>query len=446
MEKFVINGPTVLHGDVTIAGAKNVALKAIVTSLLTDDEIILHNMPQIRDVHLMLDVVKSLGVQVIVEGNTIHIKDGHTKDAIVPLEVGARLRTSSMVLGPLLSRFGSATIPNPGGCRIGARPIDRHIEGLKLMGASIDYDSKDGYFHASASHLHGAEITFLKNTHTGTETLLLAAVLAHGTTVLKNAAEEVEIDDLIALLNAMGTNIKRSAQREITIIGVSKLHGTEYTIMSDRNEEATFAIAALATKGDITVRHSERRHMKAFLDVFEKAGGVYKMIDDTTTQYFYDKPIQPIDIVTGIHPGFMTDWQAPWALLMTQAEGVSTIHETVFENRFFYVEELRKMGADISYFDPIVEHPETFYNFNWEDRIKGTHQAIRITGPAKLHNAILSMNDLRAGATVVLAAMLATGQSSIYGVEQIDRGYEHIDTRLQSLGASIERIEEDTVI
>ncbi len=446
MEKFVINGPAVLHGDVTIAGAKNVALKAIVASLLTDDEIVLHNMPQIRDVHLMLDVVKSLGVKVTIEGNTMRIKDGNTKDTIVPLEVGARLRTSSMVLGPMLSRYGSATIPNPGGCRIGARPIDRHIEGLKAMGATIDYDSKDGYFHAHAEHLHGAEINFLKNTHTGTETLLLAAVLADGTTVLKNAAEEIEIDDLISLLNAMGANITRSGNREITIVGVSKLHGTEYSIMSDRNEEATFAIAALATKGDITVHHSERRNMKIFLEAFEKAGGIYKMIDDTTTQYFYDKPIQSVNIVTGIHPGFMTDWQAPWALLMTQAEGISTIHETVFENRFFYVEELRKMGADISYLDPTVTNPETFYNFNWEDRINGNHQAIRITGPMKLHNAILSMNDLRAGATVVLAAIIATGQSFIYGVEQIDRGYEHIDTRLQALGASIERIEEDVVI
>jgi UDP-N-acetylglucosamine 1-carboxyvinyltransferase len=446
MEKFIINGPTVLHGNVTIAGAKNVALKAIVTSLLTDDEIVLHNMPNIRDVHLMLDVIKSLGAQVTVDENTIRIKDGNTSDTTVPLEVGARLRTSSMVLGPILSRYGSATIPNPGGCRIGARPIDRHIEGLKLMGATIEYDSKDGYFHAHAEHLHGAEITFLKNTHTGTETLILAAVLADGKTILKNAAEEVEIDDLIALLTAMGAKIIRSGHREITIAGVPKLHGAEYTIISDRNEEATFAIAALATKGDITVHHSQRRHMQAFLEAFEKAGGVYKMIDDTTTQYFYDKPIQPVDIVTGSHPGFMTDWQAPWAILMTQAAGVSTIHETVFENRFSYVEELRKMGADISYFDPVVNNPKSFYNFNWEDKAMETHQAIRITGPTKLHNAILSMNDLRAGATVVLAAMLATGQSSIYGIEQIDRGYEHIDTRLQALGASIERVEEDTVI
>lgn len=446
MEKFIINGPTILHGNVTIAGAKNVALKAIVTSLLTDDEIVLHNMPHIRDVLLMLEVVKSLGANVTIDGNTIRIANGHTKNTIVPLEIGARLRTSSMVLGPMLSRYGSAMIPNPGGCRIGARPIDRHIEGLKLMGATIDYDSKDGYFHAHARHLHGAQISFLKNTHTGTETLILAAVLADGTTVLKNAAEEVEIDDLIALLNAMGAKITRSGNKEITIVGVPKLHGTEYTIMSDRNEEATFAIAALTTKGDITVHHSQRHNMKTFLEAFEKAGGVYNMLDDTTTEYFYDKQIQPVDIVTGIYPGFMTDWQAPWALLMTQAAGISTIHETVFENRFSYVEELRKMGANIAYFDPNVEHPEIFYNFNWKDRIHGTHQGISITGPTKLHNAILSMNDLRAGATVVLAAMVATGQSSVYGVEQIDRGYEHIDTRLQALGASIERIEEDEVV
>jgi len=431
---------------VTLAGAKNVALKAIVTSLLTDEEVILHHMPHIRDVVLMLDVVKSLGSQVFIEGDTVRIKNGKTNTTTVPLEIGARLRTSSMVLGPMLSRYGHAMIPNPGGCRIGARPIDRHIEGLKAMGATIEYDSKDGYFHAKADHLHGANITFLKNTHTGTETLLLAAVLAEGTTVLRNAAEEVEIDDLIHLLNAMGAKISRSGPREITIEGVPSLHGTEYTIMSDRNEEVTFAIAALITKGDVTVHRSERRNMQAFLEAYVSAGGVYKMIDETTTQYFYDSSIKPVDVVTEIHPGFMTDWQAPWALLMTQANGVSTIHETVFENRFSYVEELRKMGANISYFDPKVDRPEEFYNFNWEDRIIGTHQAISISGPTHLHNAILSMNDLRAGATVVLAAMIATGQSSIYGVEQIDRGYEHIDTRLRTLGASIERIEEDEVI
>lgn len=445
MDKFVVSGPSVLSGDVTSAGAKNVALKAIVVSLLTNEPIILHNMPHIRDVLLMLEVVKSLGAVTSFEGNTVRIEDGASRSTTVPLEIGARLRTSSMVLGPMLSRYGNAMIPNPGGCRIGARPIDRHIEGLKSMGATIDYNSTDGYFHAHADHLHGAEITFEKNTHTGTETLILAAVLADGTTVLRNAAEEVEIDDLIALLNSMGADIKRTGNREITIVGVTKLHGTEYTIMSDRNEEVTFAIAAVVSKGTITVHHSERKHLKAFLDVFVQAGGKYREIDDTTTEYFYDGPLRAVDVTTGQHPGFMTDWQAPWALMMTQAQGVSMVHETVFENRFSYVEELRKMGADIAYFDPIVEHPETFYNFNWTDKAVDAHQAIKITGPTTLHNAIMGMNDLRAGATVVLAAIIANGQSYIHGVEQIDRGYEHIDTRLQELGAHIERIEEDVV-
>jgi len=445
MDKFVITGPTVLHGDVTSAGAKNVALKAIVVSLLTEESVILHNMPHIKDVLLMLEVVKSLGAVATFEGNTVKISDGETRSTTVPLEIGARLRTSSMVLGPMLSRYGRAMIPNPGGCRIGARPIDRHIEGLKSMGATIDYNSTDGFFHAEAKHLHGADITFEKNTHTGTETLILAAVLADGKTVLHNAAEEVEIDDLIALLNSMGANIKRTGSREITICGVKTLHGTEYTIMSDRNEEVTFAIAAVVSKGKIVVHHSERKHLHEFLDVFTKAGGKYREIDETTTEYYYDGPLSAVDVVTGQHPGFMTDWQAPWAILMTQASGTSMIHETVFENRFSYVEELKKMGADIEYFDPVVENPHEFYNFNWSDKQADAHQAIKITGPTKLHNAITSMNDLRAGATIVLAAIIAEGKSYIHGVEQIDRGYEHIDTRLQSLGATIERIEEDKV-
>lgn len=445
MEKFVITGPTVLQGEVTVAGAKNVALKTIVASLLTEDPIILHNMPHIRDVTLMLDVVRSLGAEVTVDGHTVTIRDGQTRETTVPLEIGARLRTSSMVLGPMLARFGHAMIPNPGGCRIGARPIDRHIDGLIAMGATISYDSADGYFHAHAEHLHGADITFTKNTHTGTETLILAAVLADGKTVLHNAAEEVEIDDLIVLLTSMGAKITRSASREITIEGVKQLHGAEHTIMSDRNEEVTFAVAAVASKGSITVRHSARKQMQDFLSVFEKAGGKWEAVDEDTTRYFYGGPVHAVDVVTAQYPGFMTDWQAPWAILMTQAQGTSTIHETVFENRFSYVEELQKMGADITFFDPVVENPTAFYNFNWEDHKPGTHQAITIKGPTPLHNGVLTMNDLRAGATVALAAIIATGESYLHGVEQIDRGYEHIDTRLQQLGASIKRIQEDTV-
>lgn len=443
MEKFIVTGPTVLTGTIAVAGAKNVALKALVATLLTDQEVILHNIPRIRDVGLLVEVLESLGKRCDINDNTIRIRKNGTEEYVVPLEIGARTRVSSMAMGPLLARFGKAKIPNPGGCRIGARPIDRQIEGLKNMGADIAYSSEDGYFHATTDGLHGVAFTFNKNTHTGTETLILAAVLAEGKTVLHNAAEEVEVDDLIGLLNAMGAQVKRTGKREITIEGVKTLHGTTYTVMPDRNEEVTFAVAAVVSKGDITVLHSQRQHLTDFLEAFTRAGGRYEEIDEHTTRYFYEKPLTAVDVTTGIHPGFMTDWQAPWALLMTQAKGVSSIHETVFENRFSYAEELKKMGADITFFHPEVSDPKEFYNFNWEDKPEDSYQAVRITGPTRLHNGILTMSDLRAGATLLLAAIIAKGKSSIYGIEQIDRGYEHIETRLGDLGASIERIQED---
>lgn len=443
METFIVTGGTKLKGEVTIGGAKNVALKAFVASLLTDRAICIRNVPLISDVFFMLDVVKSLGVSAHIEGHSVRIKDGGVRTTTVPLEVGARLRTSSLVLGPMLARFGCAKIPNPGGCRIGARPIDRHIEGLTRMGATISYHSDDGYFYARAKRLHGATIEFSKNTHTGTEALILAAVLAKGTTVLKNAAAEVEIDDLIGLLTSMGANIRRSSPREIVIEGVDKLHGGTYSLMPDRNEEVTFALAAAATGGDIVVHHSARNHLGSFLAAFQKAGGLVEAVDEVSTRYRQVGPIRATDIVTQPHPGFMTDWQAPWALYMTGANGDSTIHETVFESRFSYVSELRKMGAVIEFFDPRVKNPEVYYNFNWNDRIEGYHQGIRITGPTPLHNAVLTIDDLRAGATLLLAALTADGESYIHGVEQIDRGYEKIEQRLGVLGAHIVRQKEE---
>lgn len=446
MDTFIITGGKPLRGDVTLGGAKNVALKLLVAGLLTDEPLVIHNIPEIRDVVLMLEVLESLGVKVSRNGGTIAAQNSHTDQIQVPLDIGARLRTSSMVIGPLLARYGKAMIPNPGGCRIGARPIDRHIDALFQMGASIEYHSQDGYFYASAPEgLKGTTYTFAKNSHTGTETMILAAVLAKGETVIKGAAEEVEVDELIALLNRMGGKIARSGPREITVEGVTSLHGADYTIMPDRNEEVTFAIAAAVTGGDITVIGSQRRHLSAFFTSFVAAGGGYEAIDATKTRYFRQNKLTSVDILTQPHPGFMTDWQAPWAVLMTQATGTATIHETVFENRFGYVEELRKMGAQIVPYDPPVPDPATFYNFNWEDHTPGDHHAIRIQGSTKLHNAILTMNDLRAGATLVLAALAAQGQSVLHGVEHIDRGYEKIEERLTKLGAEIVREKEETV-
>ncbi len=445
MDKFIVQGGFPLVGDVIIGGAKNVALKAFVASLLTDEEIIIHNIPLIRDVYYMLEILENLGVHVALVDHTAKIRNGHLKHHSVPLEVGARLRTSSMVLGPLLARYGQANIPNPGGCRIGARPIDRHIDGLKKMGATISYNSSDGYFHAKATRLHGTDYSFPKNTHTGTESVILAAVTAEGRTVLDNAAEEVEVDDLIELLNRMGSQIKRVAPRRIVIDGVSKLHGVEYTIMADRNEEVTFAVAAALTNGNIVIRNSQLKHLGAFLELYTKAGSTYESLDEHVTRYRAGNTLHATDIITGPHPKFMTDWQAPWSVLMTQAHGKSTIHETVFESRFSYVHELGKMGAKIDFYDPEVKNPKKFYNFNWSDRIEGYHQGIIISGPTTLHNAILEIDDLRAGATLVLAALIAPGESYIHGVEQIDRGYEKIEERLQGMGAHIKRVKDNNI-
>ncbi len=446
MDTFVVSGGHPLRGHITLGGAKNVALKLIVASLLTDEPLVLTNVPDISDVHALLELLATLGVESNwTEEHTLTLHHIHKGKTCVPLEIGARIRVSSLVIGPLLARSGTAMIPNPGGCRLGARPIDRHIDALKLLGADVSYHSEDGYFHASCDQLVGATVEFAKNTHTGTEALLLASVLAQGTTVLKNAAEEIEIDGLIYCLNAMGANITRSANREIAIEGVQTLHGATVTIMPDRNEEVTFAIAAALTDGEIFVHASQREHLAQFLTPFEAAGGGWEAVDESTTRYFRNSPLVATDVTTGIHPGFMTDWQAPWAVLMTAATGTSTLHETVFESRFSYVSQLHKMGANISFYHPQVSDPIQFYNFNWEDRIDGAYQGIIIEGPTPLHNAVLEMSDLRAGATLVLAALAASGESYIHNIGQIDRGYEHIEDRLCALGAHIKRVRKDVV-
>lgn len=440
MEKFIIDGGTPLKGKITVGGAKNVAMKVIIAGLLTEEVLTIHNVPAISSVLGTTRIVEPLGVHIRREGQTLHISGKHIHTHKVPLELGGLYRTATMVLGPMLARFGKAVVPNPGGCRLGKRPVDWHTEALKKMGAHITY--ADGYFYAETKRLHGAHIHFPKNTHTGTESVILAAVLAEGETVIENAAEEPEVDDLIGLLIQMGADIRRVG-RIITIQGVPKLFGTEYTIMPDRNEVVSYAVAAIATGGDVTVEGTQREHLKAFLSALDAAGAGWEPIDARTTRFFRKKSLQATDIVTEPHPGFMTDWQAPWAVLMTQAHGTSTIHERVFESRFSYVAELEKMGAKISFFDPPIKNPEDYYNFQWKDRVKGYHQAISIIGPTPLHEGVVEMTDLRAGATLVVAALVAKGTSVILGVEQIDRGYEEFDKQLKHLGAKIKRISEE---
>ncbi len=440
MEKIVINGGRKLNGITHVSGAKNVAMKVILAGLLTDKPIYIRNTPLISSIRGTADIVKPLGVKVDIKTDHSMMIQGDNKGGYsVPLELGGLYRTATMVLGPLLARYGKAEVPNPGGCRLGKRPINRHIQALEQMGAKIRY--KDGFFYAEASGLKGAKIKFIHNTHTGTETVILAAVLAKGETIIENAALEPEIDNLISLLNLMGAKIKRKSPRLIVISGVKELTGAEFEIMPDRNEVVTFAIAAIATGGDVIIEGAQKIYLDSFLTKLDQTGGKWEENHKDVIRFYRQKTkLKSCNVVTKFHPGFMTDWQAPWALLMTQATGASTIHETIYEDRFGYVPELLKMGANISFYDPKIKNPSDYYNFNWSDRKDDTPHGIKINGPTILHNAVLEVTDLRAGATLVLGALLAHGQSIVHGIEHIDRGYEKIEERLRKIGADIKRI------
>jgi UDP-N-acetylglucosamine 1-carboxyvinyltransferase len=439
MQKFVIIGGKKLSGVTRVSGAKNVATKALVAACLTDQPLIIKNIPLISDFIVMTQIIQEIGGEVTIRDHELEVRVSDIKKTKIGLERAAEIRTSAMFMSPLLVRCGEAIIPNPGGCRIGARPIDRTIVGLEKMGAQIEYKSEDGYFYMKAPNgLRGVNYRFNKNTHTGTETLILAAVLADGTTVLDNAAQEPEIDELISLLNLMGAKIKKTGERQVTITGVSKLSGAEFTISPDRNEIVTVAIGALITQGDILIKDAHNADLDAFLEKVESAGGGVEKTSDGI-RFFYKGDLRSVDVTTSVYPGFMTDWQGPWAVLMTKVKGECVIHETVYENRFSYVSELRKMGGKIDLFNPKVEDPQSFYNFNVEDDKSEFKHAAKILGETRLHNAVVRITDLRAGATLVLAALAATGESVLLEVEHLDRGYEKLDERLGALGADIKR-------
>ncbi len=446
MKKYIIKGGNKLAGTIEIAGSKNVVSKVIVAASLTSEEVVIENVPLISDLDVAIEVALGLGAVYKVADHTLTIQYKDIKNSRIPLDAGAKSRTASMFLGPLLARLGEAIVPNPGGCRLGARPIDRHIEGLEKMGAAIDYVSEDGYFHAKCKKLTGANYKFEKNTHTGTETLILAAVLAEGKTVLENAACEVEVDDLISLLNIMGAKITRPRDRTIEIEGVKSLKGAKFRIMPDRNEAVTFAILGALSGGQVWLKNTPMDSMTSFLEKFKEAGGAWEE-GEKGIRFYIEGKIKPTGVTTLPHPGFMTDWQGPWSIFMTQADGVSTIHESIYENRFAYVAELKKMGCNLKFFTPKVADPINFYNFNFEDDNGDySRQGLKIIGPSKLHNAVVDIPDLRAGATLVIAALIAKGTSIMYGFEHIERGYEAFDARLKSLGAQMVALGEEVAL
>lgn len=442
MTKYIVTGGVPLHGTVTLHGAKNAGFKAMIASLLADSPSTICDLGLISEIDFTRQVITELGGEVIKQKDPhcLTIDPRKLSRSTISRELGGKSRNSIYYIGPLLARFGSVEIPIPGGdINIARRPLDRHIAGLQALGAKVDF--ANGVYHFEAKEgLRGATFRFPKSTHNGTEVLILAAAKAKGTTILENAAQEPEVDDLIKFLNLMGVKITRTVPRTIKIVGVDHLEGAKHIVMKDRNEAVTFACAALATKGEVKVVGADSRTLGIFLEKIREIGGIGEIRDDGIL-FRFEKLLSATNVETAPYPGFMTDWQPLWTTLMTQAEGVSTVHETIYERRFDYVPELVKMGANIELFPPQVSDPDKVYSFNLEDDSPDNKHAIRINGPTPLSGRRIEINDVRSGATALLAGVTAKGQTTVIdSKDQIKRGYERLEEQLVSLGANIKAI------
>jgi UDP-N-acetylglucosamine 1-carboxyvinyltransferase len=421
MDKFVIRGGNELQGSIRVSGAKNAALPCMAAALLTAEPVILENIPQVRDMETTRRLLAAMGAEVELGYGRAHHRTTIGCGALTAPEASYELvktmRASTLVLGPLLARMKRARVSLPGGCAIGARPIDQHIMGLKRLGAEIRQDH--GYVEARAERLRGAEIVFDRITVTGTEDLMMAASLAEGETVLDNCAREPEVVDLAVLLHQMGAQIDGAGTHQIRIRGVDRLHGARHRIIPDRIEAATFILAGAMCRGSLTVTNCEPQHLTALLLKLWQAGVPVEQGPDWVRVSGGGR-LKALDICTEEYPGFPTDMQAQYMALMTQAEGPSMITENIFENRFMHAQELMRMGADI--------------------RIDGARALVR--GRTPLSAAAVLASDLRASASLVLAALVADGETIIDRVYHIDRGYEHIEEKLRGAGAEIKRIGE----
>ena len=418
MDKFVIRGGNPLVGTIHVSGAKNSALPCMAAAILTEDEVTLENIPQVRDIDTQRRLLASMGAEVRVGDapNTTTIRCRTLSDPEAKYEIVKTMRASSLVLGPLVARAGMARVAMPGGCAIGGRPIDLHIRGLEKMGATIT--QAHGYLEARADRLKGAHLVFDKITVTGTEDLLMAAVLAQGETLMENCAREPEVTDLAALLIAMGAKIEGAGASTIRVQGVSRLHGARYRINPDRIEAGTFLVAGAITRGDLMVADCNPAHLGAVIAKLEEAGVQIDLLGPGTVRVRAAGHLRAADISTEEYPGFPTDMQAQYMALATQSEGVSLVRENIFENRFMHVQELARMGANI--------------------KVDG--RTATVCGPAKLSAAAVMCSDLRASASLVLAALVADGESILDRVYHMDRGYERIEEKLAGVGAQIRRM------
>lgn len=419
MDKFVVRGGNPLLGTIKVSGAKNSALPCMAAAILTEDELILENIPQVRDIETERRLLESMGAEVQLgygrAQHRTHIKCAVLSDPVAKYEIVKTMRASSLVLGPLLARTGMARVAVPGGCAIGGRPIDLHLKALEQMGAVITQDH--GYLEARTSRLRGAHIVFDKITVTGTEDILMAAVLAEGETRLENCAREPEVTDLAALLIAMGAKIEGAGTSTIKVQGMTRLHGARHKINPDRIEAGTFLIAGAITGGDLNIDCCEPEHLGAVIAKLEQCG-VKIDVGRDSIRVRSGGHLKASDISTEEYPGFPTDMQAQFMALATQSEGTTTVTENIFENRFMHVQELNRMGANIT--------------------VQGRTATVR--GRTPLQSAAVMCSDLRASASLVLAALVADGESILDRVYHMDRGYERIEEKLRGVGAQIRRM------
>jgi UDP-N-acetylglucosamine 1-carboxyvinyltransferase len=416
MDRFRILGPNRLAGRVRASGAKNAALPALAASLLTDQPLLLHRLPAVRDIRTMRRLLDHLGVESEERGAALRLRaSGEGLPGDAPYEVVKTMRASILVLGPLVARRGRARVSLPGGCAIGVRPIDQHLLGLEALGATVNLEH--GYVDAAAERLRGGRFRFALPTVTGTENLVMAATLARGTTRLENCAREPEVADLVRLLRAMGARIAGEGSETIEVEGVDALGGATHAVIPDRIEGGTYLVGAAISGGDVVLEEAESADLGALLEKLAEAGAQVEVRPDGI-RVRREGALRPRDVVTAPHPGFPTDLQAQYMALMTQAHGTATLAETVFENRYQHVPELVRMGADV--------------------RLEGGYA--RVHGPTPLSGAAVMATDLRASACLVLAALVATGESVVDRIYHLDRGYEAMETKLQALGARVERL------
>lgn len=418
LDKFQIVGGKALEGEVTISGAKNAALPILLGTMLTAEPVVLHNVPELRDVQTCFKLLTIMGKSYEHLADNSYRITGKVTSNVAPYELVKTMRASILALGPLTAFLGSAEVSLPGGCAIGARPVDLHVKGLQEMGALFELE--DGYIRATAPEgkLHGGNIMMDKVSVTGTENLMMAAALAEGTSVIENAAREPEVVDLALFLRAMGAKISGEGSDRIVIEGVPALHGCEHSIVADRIETGTYLIAAMASHGQVTCIHALPQTLEPVLAKLRKANALIEISDDRIYLDMRGREIKPVDIITAPHPGFPTDMQAQFMVLNALASGASSVTETIFENRFMHVPELNRMGAHLN--------------------INGN--TVYCEGVSHLQGAQVMATDLRASASLVIAGLVAHGTTLVDRIYHMDRGYEHIERKIRALGGTIERI------